>query len=772
MNTTELLEQCQKWHEDDEFDKIIEALEALDAATRGAELDSILARAYNNAADPETEDGKAKLERAIELLKAHEDEHSDIDVWNFRLAYAYYYLDRELSALHYFKRAAKLDPDDEDAPQFVESCRRILSLPMKRVQFRERVEQAWSAFVERESHIREALEADKDHSNGAAIVSEISDIFEKALSSVALEVGFNGSKYELILSSEGNLLQLFMLVYLRKHMPESLNEHWSVLVGRHSDPRLAMRMGDVEVSAEDIQVWVSGEGTNFTLEMYCSKLNKLMQENEDQVWFILRTMTDQVLGEVAQMHYISDFDVLSEPKDGDSVLLSELPQKMKELGADTSMSAEEYIENSYVAYHAKPDDEEEYEFRDDIIAGSTRCVNLLAAYNAAASGDEDADLEMNALYDSGAIAGFIAYPLNKFEGEDRAENILNFREAFVEHLNKVCGPDVFMFLGGATGTENGYIDLIAWDLKPVLEAAESFVKEHDEIDAAAFKTFLYESESLGILNPDSEDSGDSKGSFVNFVLLDEAEFDKQQLIADLKAQWDIDAIEDDDEDDSEDSDDDKAKSEDILLFEHEGMRGVVMILRGPIPNDEAVLHAHNNFMWPEAEEVAQKHKAHLLVTVLGDDDDDELMNRAIFHTKLTAACCAQKHATAVDFAGCVVSNEVYAKMANFIKDDELPLFNWIWFGLHKTEEGFNAYTYGMGVFGKKNMEVSSPDASPEELRNFMINMAHYVIDTDAELEDGQTIGFSPTDKHSITLSKGIALPDEMTLKVSFKADVS
>ena len=32
---------------------------------------------------------------------------------------------------------------------------------------------------------------------------------------------------------------------------------------------------------------------------------------------------------------------------------------------------------------------------------------------------------------------------------------------------------------------------------------------------------------------------------------------------------------------------------------------------------------------------------------------------------------------------------------------------------------------------------------------------------------GETIGFSAEDKHTITRSKGVALPDQMTLKISY-----
>lgn len=49
-----LLEQCQKWNEEDEFQKIIDTLEAIPAGERTPEMDSELARAYSNLASRET----------------------------------------------------------------------------------------------------------------------------------------------------------------------------------------------------------------------------------------------------------------------------------------------------------------------------------------------------------------------------------------------------------------------------------------------------------------------------------------------------------------------------------------------------------------------------------------------------------------------------------------------------------------------------------------------------------------------------------------------
>ena len=63
----------------------------------------------------------------------------------------------------------------------------------------------------------------------------------------------------------------------------------------------------------------------------------------------------------------------------------------------------------------------------------------------------------------------------------------------------------------------------------------------------------------------------------------------------------------------------------------------------------------------------------------------------------------------------------------------MPIFNWVWFGLYRSEGGLNGYTYGMDVFGKEEMEVLNTDAEPEDLRDFLASLASYVLACDVTL---------------------------------------
>lgn len=523
------------------------------------------------------------------------------------------------------------------------------------------------------------------------------------------------------------------------------------------------------------------------------------------------------------------------------------------------------------------------------------------------------DETMDALHSDGVTAGFIAFSLDGFTGENRTQRIFAFRESLEAKLEKACGPDVVRMVGGATGVHFGYVDFMVWDLQPVLFEARAFLEASD-VPAASFHVFRREVGSVPLKSPDDRaDAGeddddepldyrpemaeafhariqkwndddeytrciraldgvptqyrdyrhayalaralenyavlgdgqygcprdkarealrraigvlesvreegldraewhmrmaygyqyltgeeekaipyartwaqldpededapcvirecekavearckndgkpvDRKGVFLGFVLLEKAHWDKGRLIADLKAEWDIDVPEEDK--------DDRKDNGDSLVFEAGDMIAAVSLMHGPVPGGEAEDNAENNYMWPDAVKAAQSHAAHIMVTVLGKETDVRL--RGQFFVKLAAACCRQPGVLGVYTSGVVFEPSFYADMAGVMKEGELPLNNWIWFGLHRREGGVCGYTYGMDVFGKEELEVLDADADPLAVREFLVSLAGYVIGSDVTLNDGETIGFSQGDRHRITRSPGVALPDQPTLKVS------
>lgn len=485
-----ILQQCQIWNERDDYQRIIDALEAIPADERTPEMDSELARAYNNLADPYEPEGVDMFKRAIALLKPHEEYFSGDHFWNFRKGYSYFYLNQEGRALPYFRKALDARPGDEDTQEFIGHCEEHIALPRFGECFRERTETAWEAFMKQEARLRRIMDEDKNHDRGGELVDQCENILNLAFEDISFEMGYNGEKYELILTPEGNRVRLFELVYFRRHAPEEVLKRWNILVGRQPNPDIGLRSNGWDISGDDVQVWVKQQGENsFALSAYCEKLLPLLQKDENHVWWMLTTLTDQVLGEIPHMRYIDSFDVLEAPGKEPAILLSELPEKLKELGLNLSADPEAYLENGYINYQMKANEDPDADWRLDTMVGSTCCGALINDY---LNADND---YMDILHADGAVAGFLCYPLDSLREEEGSQKIFDFRDKLEGKLAEAGASDVLTLIGGATGLYCGYVDFIAWDLHAALGMAKAFFDETD-LPWASFHTLRREAATV------------------------------------------------------------------------------------------------------------------------------------------------------------------------------------------------------------------------------------------------------------------------------------
>ena len=105
-----LVETLNILHKEGKHQEIIDKIEALSSEEMNSEIIGILARAYNNVDN---------YEKALELLKSIEEYEKDTNVWNYRIGYSYYYLDKYLEAKKHFLKAIKIDSTDSDSHLFL-----------------------------------------------------------------------------------------------------------------------------------------------------------------------------------------------------------------------------------------------------------------------------------------------------------------------------------------------------------------------------------------------------------------------------------------------------------------------------------------------------------------------------------------------------------------------------------------------------------------------------------------------------------------------------
>ena len=244
-------------------------------------------------------------------------------------------------------------------------------------------------------------------------------------------------------------------------------------------------------------------------------------------------------------------------------------------------------------------------------------------------------------------------------------------------------------------------------------------------------------------------------TFVGFVLLDEVRFDAEKYVKDLKEDWGM------------SYDFEITHDNNTIIADNNGMILTASLMPAPIPDNEAVEQAKTNYRWKEAIEVAEKHKAHLLVSVINRGDMDNIEG-AKHYVKLLANATKQEGCLGINILGTVIHPQMYYDFAKlYDENDDFPIENIVYIGLYGDENNtVSGYTYGLEQFGKKELEIIKSSEEAEEVYNFLASISDYIITSDVVLNDGETIGFSEEQKIQISVSEGIALEGE-TIKLGF-----
>ncbi|KAA9005857.1 SMI1/KNR4 family protein [Paenibacillus spiritus] len=110
----ELRERLETYHEEDDYESIVEAVLEIPEEERDYEMVSHLGRALNNL---------ERYEEALEQFHAVREEGKDDPLWHYRTGLALYYLGRYDEAQREFTIADFLEPGDEDTLEFLQWIR-------------------------------------------------------------------------------------------------------------------------------------------------------------------------------------------------------------------------------------------------------------------------------------------------------------------------------------------------------------------------------------------------------------------------------------------------------------------------------------------------------------------------------------------------------------------------------------------------------------------------------------------------------------------------
>lgn len=174
----------------------------------------------------------------------------------------------------------------------------------------------------------------------------------------------------------------------------------------------------------------------------------------------------------------------------------------------------------------------------------------------------------------------------------------------------------------------------------------------------------------------------------------------------------------------------------------------------PIPWGDIEGTAEYAYNWQTVLDDTKEHKSHLIVSII-QGGRDQIKRFGIF-TQVICSLLRVTNSIGVyqGTQSLLIPKQDYLIEAALMNNEYLPLNLWVYFGLHTSDNGHSGYTYGLKEFNKTEMEILNSSKSLGDIKNFLFNMAHYVLEYDVIFKAGQTCGLSADEKIAIDFSKG------------------
>lgn len=466
----DILKQIDSLDDDDDYQKIIDLVEALDASDKTYDVQSELGRAYNNLANSVNNISEQALyiNKAIEIFNSILDEERKDTKIHYRLAYSYWMIAKYFDALDQLDKSLSIDPEYENSTELYPMVINDLSSCNMRDKdnLSKRVDNFWKIFTEKEEVLRNAVKLNKND-GGVDLSNLVYELLKLVFEHSDFEIGFDTklNKYEIILPINGNLFRIYTRQYLVSKMPDCIKENWVFTVGRRRIPNIdniSLKTDDANVKAGSIKIIPSiCEDNKVDIKVYQIELSNLYQENENRAYQVLFPLLDMAIGEVITTRYIGNIDFLEADTNEEYITLSKLFDYITENLEDVTEGI-----NSCSVYKAKAKEEGDFNYREDIFVGRTQCMEIISAYY-----NNDTSIIKELFEDTGAVLGYFYFDSDKYSNDE----VLAVRDGIEESIAEKAS-DFGITIGAATGHSYSYIDFIAYDLDNFIQVSQNLLK--------------------------------------------------------------------------------------------------------------------------------------------------------------------------------------------------------------------------------------------------------------------------------------------------------
>lgn len=229
--------------------------------------------------------------------------------------------------------------------------------------------------------------------------------------------------------------------------------------------------------------------------------------------------------------------------------------------------------------------------------------------------------------------------------------------------------------------------------------------------------------------------------------------DNKALLSALKTNWKLKA-------------DSVNNSDKTLVFNTSGGATVmVAFLEYPAAPDEIGAAARLSWLWKTANEEVGKHKAQVVISVIGP------ANRSLdlykIFTQTAAAVIEVTKAPGIYMSSqylLLSSGYFTAAAQNMVQNQSIPLYCWVYFG---RPGGGNGFTYGLSEFGLPEMEIVNVSHAEAEVHALLYDLAMSAIKYNTKVQDGESLTTEEGAKVVLRLVQGTYLGEQKVLRAEY-----
>lgn len=346
--------------------------------------------------------------------------------------------------------------------------------------FKLRIEEFWKKFQVKELELYQMIQSQDDPE---AIMSRMQELLDVAFDSVYFELSLQDNKCEIILTPEGNRVKWILYYYWMIMAPAELSIRWNFYAAKPPVAEalpVSFNMYDIEVSDTDFDIYAEVNRSSSVIDLYVHA-PKFDTCTEQQKYTILYVLLEHYLGEINLMEYVGDITFVAEGEEqGDRVDAVNLLFFLNDHIDKNKWLAINKPTDCFSTYSMDPVEEDTLDLREDVIAGNSSCIPVINEYY------NDDPTAFRFAMENGALIGFFYYDNTRFT----PQTSVAFREEMTEKLlESTKGMNIVDVIGGATGLDYSYLDVIVYDFEAFRSIAKELLEIYD-FDESGFSEFV------------------------------------------------------------------------------------------------------------------------------------------------------------------------------------------------------------------------------------------------------------------------------------------